>query len=132
MLLVAQGMSCRNVSELLGDYPRSVAYRVSRFENEGLAGLADADRPGRPGRLSARHMKKVQEALRFASSDYGLSAHLWDGKLLSHFIEQHLGVSLGVRQCQRLFRQLNFRLRRPRPLIAKADSELKQVFKKNH
>ena len=131
MLLVAQGMSCRKVSELLGDSPRSVAYWVSRFENEGLAGLADADRPGRPGRLSAQHMQTVQEALRLAPSDYGLPAHLWDGKLLSHFIEQHLGVSLGVRQCQRLFRQLNFRLRKPRPLIAKADPELQEAFKKN-
>jgi transposase len=131
MLLVAQGMSCRKVSELLGDSVRSVAYWVSRFENEGLAGLADADRPGRPGRLSAQHIQKVQAALRLAPSDYGLSAHLWDGKLLSHFIEQHLGVSLGVRQCQRLFRQLSFRLRKPRPLIAKADPELQQAFKKN-
>jgi transposase len=76
-------------------------------------------------------MQKVQEALRQAPSDYGLSANLWDGKLLSHFIEQHLGTSLGVRQCQRLFRQLNFRLRKPRPLIATADPELQKAFKKN-
>jgi transposase len=51
ILLVAQGMSCRKVSELLGDSPRIVAYWVNRFETEGLAGLADADRPGRPGDL---------------------------------------------------------------------------------
>jgi hypothetical protein len=38
-LLVAQGLSCQNVSELLGDSPRSVAYWVSRFESGGLAGL---------------------------------------------------------------------------------------------
>jgi transposase len=131
-LLVAQGLSCRNVSELLGDSPRSVAYWVSRFESEGLAGLVDADRPGRPRRLDEHQLVQVQEALRLSPSDYGFTANIWDGKLLSHFIGQQFGIAIGVRQCQRLFRQLKFRLRKPRPLIAKADPELQRDFKKNY
>jgi transposase len=131
ILLVAQGMSCRNVSELLGDSPRSVAYWVNRFEAEGLAGLADADRPGRPGRLDEQQIDQIQEALRLSPADYGLTDHLWDGKLLSHFIDQRFGIHIGVRQCQRIFRQLKFRLRKPRPLIAKADPEQQEAFKKN-
>ena len=131
ILLVAQGMSCRNVSDLLGDSPRSVAYWVNRFETEGLSGLVDADRPGRPRRLDEHQIDQVQEALRLSPADYGLTAHLWDGKLLSHFIDQQFGTPVGVRQCQRLFRQLKFRLRKPRPLIAKADPEQQAAFKKN-
>ena len=130
-LLVAQGLSCRNVSELLGDSPRSVAYWVNRFESEGLAGLVDADRPGRPRRLDEQQIDKIQEALRLSPADYGFTANIWDGKLLSHYISQQFGTSIGVRQCQRLFRQLKFRLRKPRPLIAKADPELQRDFKKN-
>ena len=34
ILMVAQGMSCRQVAQLLGDAPRSVAYWASRFESE--------------------------------------------------------------------------------------------------
>jgi len=130
-LLVAQGLSCRNVSELLGDSPRSVAYWVNRFESEGLAGLVDADRPGRPRRLDEQQIDQIQEALRLSPADYGFTANIWDGKLLSHYISQQFGTSIGVRQCQRLFRQLRFRLRKPRPLIAKADPELQRDFKKN-
>ena len=130
-LLVAQGLSCRNVSELLGDSPRSVAYWVNRFESEGLAGLVDADRPGRPRRLDEQQIDQVQEALRLSPADYGFTANIWDGKLLSHYISQQFGTAIGVRQCQRLFRQLKFRLRKPRPLIAKADPELQRDFKKN-
>jgi transposase len=55
----------------------------------------------------------------------------WDGKTLSAFIKRQYGIDLGVRQCQRLFRQLGFRLRKPRPLIAKADPELQEAHKKN-
>jgi transposase len=130
-LLVAQGLSCRNVSELLGDSPRSVAYWVNRLESEGLAGLVDADRPGRPRRLDEQQIDQIQEALRLSPADYGFSANIWDGKLLSHYISQQFGTAIGVRQCQRLFRQLKFRLRKPRPLIAKADPELQRDFKKN-
>jgi transposase len=131
VLMVAQGQSCNKVSQLLGDSPRVVAYWASRFEAEGLAGLADADRPGRPSKLDERQLKIVEEALRSHPSQYGIEGNLWDGKMLSHFIARQLGVDLGVRQCQRLFRRFGFRLRKPRPLIAKADPEKQEDFKKN-
>ena len=130
VLLVAQGMSCRKVAELLGDGPRTVAYWVRRFEEEGLAGLAEADRPGRPSRLGSEHLDQVASALRGMPSDFGLIATLWDGKTLSAFIEQEFGITLGVRQCQRLFRQLGFRLRKPRPEIAMADPVEQERYKK--
>jgi transposase len=131
ILMVAQGMSCHQVAGLLGDSPRTVAYWVKRFESEGLSGLADADRPGRPRRLIEQQLKEIEKALRSSPNDYGLAGNLWDGKLLSQFIEQRFEIELGVRQCQRLFRQLGFRLRKPRPMIAKADPEKQKAFKKN-
>lgn len=131
ILMVAQGMTCRQVAKLLGDSPRTVAYWVNQFEAEGLCGLADASRPGRPRRLNEHQLQEIEEALRSSPANYGLIANLWDGKLLSHLILQQFGIKLGVRQCQRLFRQLGFRLRKPRPLIAKADPQEQEAFKKN-
>ena len=131
ILMVAQGMSCRKAAQMLGDSPRTVAYWVQRFETEGLSGLADADRSGRPSRLDEQQLQLIETALRSHPSQYGLSGNLWDGKLLSHFIDQQFGIELGVRQCQRLFRQLGFRFRKPRPLIANADPEKQEAFKKN-
>ncbi|HHT9112716.1 MAG TPA: winged helix-turn-helix domain-containing protein [Candidatus Wunengus sp. YC65] len=40
-------------------------------------------------------------------------------------------MNLGIRQCQRLFRQLGFRLRKPRSKIASANHEKQVGFKKN-
>jgi hypothetical protein len=39
------------------------------------------------------------------------------------YLRQALAVTLSVRPCPRLFRQLHFRLRKPRPLVVSADSE---------
>jgi transposase len=130
VLLVAQGMTCPQVAALLGDSRRTVEYWVHRFEAEGLAGLREGERPGRPSRLSETQLKVVSAALRLPPRDAGLEGNLWDGKLLATHLEQRHGVHLGVRQCQRLFRQLGFRLRKPRPLIAHADPVQQEAAKK--
>jgi flavin reductase (DIM6/NTAB) family NADH-FMN oxidoreductase RutF len=38
--------------------------------------------------------------------------------------------ALGVRQCQRMFRDLGFRFRKPRPKMAHADPEQQATYKK--
>lgn len=130
VLLVAQGMSCRRVADVLGDAPRTVEYWVHRFQRDGFGGLSDGERSGRPSRLSKADRARVEKVLRGSPSDYGLAAQLWDGPLLSAFLKQQLGVILRVRQCQRLFRQMGFRLRKPRPQIASADPQLQAAQKK--
>lgn len=130
VLLVAQGMTCPRVAQLLGDCHHSVVNWVQRFETEGLAGLAEGQRLGRPSRLNNQQLAKVEAALRDSPEKYGLATQMWDGPTLSAFLERELGVRLKVRQCQRLFRQLGFRLRKPRPQVAKADPLLQAAHKK--
>jgi transposase len=130
VLLVAQGMTCPEVARILGDSPRAVLNWVRRFEDEGLSGLAEVERPGRPARLTAEQMVRVEEALRADPNEFGLLTRIWDGPTLSVFLRKQLGVKLKVRQCQRLFRQFGFRLRKPRPQVAKGDPELQAAHKK--
>jgi transposase len=128
---VAQGVSAREVARLLGDAPRTVPYWVRRFLRDGFAGLLEGERPGRLRRLDEGQLQQVAVALRGRPEDCGLSGNLWDGKTLSAWIERRFGVALGVRQCQYLFRQLEFRLRTPRPRIAPADPERQKMHPKN-
>lgn len=131
VLLVAEGLSCRQVASLLGDSPGTVGNWIHRFNERGLAGLAEGDRPGRPSRLSPEQLAEIDRMLRGSPSAVGLAGNLWDGPSLAAFIEDHYGLSLGVRQCQRLFRKLNFRLRKPRPQVAQADPERQAAAKKD-
>ena len=131
VLLVAQGMTCPEVARLLGDSPRTVENWVHGFDQRGLAGLAEGERSGRPGRLDEKQVKEINRVLRAKPSDAGMRVNLWDGKTLSAWIEKTYGVPLGVRQCQRLFRQLEFRLRKPRPVLARADPAWQKKHKKN-
>ncbi|MBI3282411.1 MAG: winged helix-turn-helix domain-containing protein [Acidobacteria bacterium] len=49
---------------------------------------------------------------------------------MATYLDQEFGVALGVRQCQRLFRTLGFRHRKPRPEVAHADPERQRGHKK--
>lgn len=102
MLLVAQGMSCREVGRILGDAPRTVAHWVNSFEDEGFVGLVDGERLGRTSRLNKDQLTAIKAAVRNDPAEFGLQG-LWDGKTLSIFIKQQWDISLRVRQCQRLF-----------------------------
>jgi transposase len=130
VLLVAQGMTCPQVAQFLGDAHHTVVNWVRRFESDGLAGLTEGQRPGRPSSLNDRQLAKVEAALRTSPRNFGLATEMWDGPTLSEFLGRELEVKLKVRQCQRLFRQLGFRLRKPRPQVAKADPLLQAAHKK--
>ncbi len=131
VLLIAEGLTCPQVSELLGDAPRTVEYWVRRFEGHGFAGLTEGERSGRPSRLTDAQLDTVGAALRQSPAEAGLEGvGPWDGKTLSNFLKQRFDVQLKARQCQRLFRRLGFRLRKPRPLIAHADPEQQAAYKK--
>ena len=131
VLLVAQGMTCPEVAHLLGDSPRCVEYWVHRFERDGLGGLVEGERSGRPRRLNEEQIKEINRVLRAKPSDAGMRVNLWDGKTLSAWIEKTYGIELKVRQCQRIFRQLEFRLRKSRPVLARADPARQKEHKKN-
>jgi transposase len=121
LLLVTTGQSCREVARLFGEDASTVQRWVRRFEDRGLEGLREGERPGRPRQLDAGQWRRVAADLRRSPRAFGLAANLWDGPLLAEHLRRRFGIELGVRQCQRLFRQLGFRLRKPRPQVAQSD-----------
>lgn len=129
LLLVVNGMSPYEVSEVIGNSPKSIENWINVFLKEGFKGIREPQRQGRPPRLSAI-MDNIGSDLRKNPRELGYSQNLWDGKLLSHHVMEKYGIVLGTRQCQRIFRKLDFRFRKPRPVIAKGDDTKKEEFKK--
>lgn len=130
VLLVCSGISCIKTAQMFGHSARTVQYWVQRFEQSGFAGLQEAQREGRPPALDDQRLITIGQDLRQSPREMGYAQNLWDGKLLNHHLQQKHEIKLGVRQCQRLFSQLGFRRRKPRPLLAHADPELQKKYKK--
>lgn len=130
ILLVCDQKTCADVAALFGDSLRTVQYWVKRYNELGVDGLRDPARVGRSPRLLAEDKDILAQDLRRSPREFEYTQNLWDGKLLSHHIKEKFNTELKVRQCQYLFHQLGFRRRKPRPVIAKADREAQEAYKK--
>jgi transposase len=130
VLMVGQGMSCAEVARWFAENVTTVERWIHRFNASGLAGLHEGEHPGRCPRLTDTQWAHLETTLRLSPRELGYNQNLWDGKLLAHHLGQTYRVNLGVRQCQRIFRKMGFRLRKPRPVIAQGDPELQAAYKK--
>lgn len=115
LLLLAAGHSCGEVAELFGEDETTIQRWIHRFEQGGLQALRESERSGRPRALRPAQWVAVQEDLGKSPRDLGLAAVAWDGASLSEHLRQRYAVRLGVRQCQRIFRQMGFGRREPSP-----------------
>ena len=118
LLLLAAGHSCRQVAGVFGEDDTTVQRWVRRFEQGGLRGLRERKKSGRRRTLSADLWSQLRADLCKAPRDFGLESALWDGPSLSRHLRYRYGVELGVRQCQRIFRQMGFAPRSLRPQVA--------------
>jgi transposase len=114
LLLVAGGRSCAEVAQWFGENASTVQRWVRRFRTQGLDGLHDTERPGRPGSLDAVQWRRLEADLRKTPRYFGFAARAWDGPTFAEHLRRCYGVDLGLRQCQRLFRQMYGRSRRVR------------------
>lgn len=130
VLLICAGHSCYEVAEIFKHSPRTIQYWVRRFEQSGFEGLKDVDRAGRPCTITNKIHNILEKDLRRSPRELGYHQNLWDGKILSHHLAKKNSINLGVRQCQRLFHQMGFRQRKPRPMIANADPVAQKKYKK--
>lgn len=104
VLLVAGGLSCRGAARLLGDSPRAVEYWVKRYNSNKINGLLNSSPPGRPPRLTPPRLAELRAAVAAGPPIAGAAG--WRGEDVSAFISRRWGVTLGLRQAQRLLAKL--------------------------
>jgi transposase len=100
--LVLSGLSASEAGRIYGDSPRAVAYWITRFKQDGLEGLHEETRPGRPSKLNQFQLKKLQIVLnKYAAKPKSVKA-----EILAEYISKEFGIVLTVRQCWRIVNRL--------------------------
>ena len=130
ILLVSKGMNCYDAGSMLGENSKTMERWVNGFNEKGFNALREGKRSGRPSRLTPQQMDIINSDLRKRPGEFGYDQNLWDGKLLMHHISDKFHMKVGVRTCQLIFHRLEFRRRKPRPVITKGDPEKRGAFKK--
>jgi transposase len=100
--LVVNGLSASEVGRIFGDSPRAVAYWVTRFKRDGLDGLRDETRPGRPPKLNPVQMQQLQLFVKQSRA----KSRLVKAQTVSEYISKQFGITLTLRQCWRILKRL--------------------------
>lgn len=110
----AQGLSTLEIAARLDCDRQSVTPWIERFQAQGVAGLQDRARPGRPRHLDADTLDQVEAALeRPPPQAAGPCTHWTLPRLRAAFVEKAARL-FGVETLRRRLHERGFRWRRPR------------------
>ena len=129
--LMLNGASASSLSPSCGETARTLNSWMKSVDERGFEALRPKKQPGRPNKLTEAQKEEIKVAILLPPEDSGYT--VWDGPALSDHIKKTYGISLGVRQCQRLFHQLGFSLIRPQAFPSKdqEDDPQRDMLKKN-
>lgn len=130
LALVLEGHSRSEAARHTGMDRQTLRDWVIRYNAEGVAGLRDRPRPGRPPQLSAA---QLAELARLVEAGPDIDRHKvvrWRCIDLQAEIKARFGVAVCERHVGRLLKQLRFTRLSVRPCHPQADEEAQAAFKK--
>lgn len=129
--LVLAGLTPSFLAERVADSKNAITLWVKTADERGFDALRDKKQTGRPTKLTAEQIEEIREVV--AEDDpKSRGFNVWDGPSVSAYIGREYGVSLGVRQCQRMLRSLGFSLAGPQtyPSKGRPDDGAREAYKK--
>lgn len=104
ILLLLQGWKSTEVAELFGLTRWSVVKWIQKINAQGMSGVEETKRPGRPCRLNKDIQQALERVLQKTPRSLGLKRNRWDGVVVVEYLERVHGVRLKMRQAQRWIR----------------------------
>ena len=126
-----EGKSRDEAARCAGMDRQALRDAAARYNAEGLDGLYDRDRPGRPRHLSSKHEAQLTKLILKGPNPEkdGISAYTLDDLL--HISEEKFGVSYHPSSMSRVVRRLGFSRRKARPSHPMKDPASQEAFKKS-
>ncbi len=130
ILLSAQGHSAAEIAELTFFDQDTVLFWFDRYEGDGLAGLRDRPRSGRPPKMTGASRDDLQQA---AEQDPRATGHVfsvWTCDDLAHDLAQQGHLRVAGETVRRHLRDLGFRIVRPVLSISSPDPDYESKAKR--
>jgi transposase len=123
VLLRSRGYSLAQIADLYQIDERTVSHWLERYQTEGLRGLDDRPRSGRPRRAGAAAEAEVSQCLDQLPTMVAVARTTWTGRLLQRHLGERLACFLSLRSVGRLIHRLGFVWTRPQLSLKQDDPE---------
>jgi putative transposase len=128
---VIDGMSRERAARQAGMDRQTLRDWVIRFNAEGIEGLRDRPRSGRPPWLDDGQLAAFKALVLRGPDPERDGVSSWRAKDLCRIVEQRCGVSYSENGMLRLLHDLGLSWQKARPLHPEADRQAQARFKKN-
>lgn len=124
------GLQRERAARLAGMTGQTLGDWIHRYNEEGVEGLRDRPRPGRPSGLDEGRQATLK-ALVLRGPKLGRDGRVaWRVKDLCRSVERRFGVRYGESGMARLLRRLDLSRQKARPIHPEADRDVQERFKK--
>jgi transposase len=114
ILLSSQGKTAKEIAALWQITPQGVRKVIHRFDQEGMAGLPDRPRPGRPRKRTDRYVALLKEAVCVNPRDLGYPFSCWTLERLREHLARETCIFLSPPHLSRLMAENDIVYRRPK------------------
>lgn len=115
--LSARGKKAREIAELLGFSLQSVHRVIDAFNKEGVKGLSDKPRSGRPRKVTEEYVRLLKEAVATPPVELGYAFSSWTVRRLREHLAIKCRVVLHPDYLARLMAREGIVYRRPRHVM---------------
>ena len=121
VVLNMEGRTAPEIARLLKVHRSKVSLWLHHWQQEGLEGILEGHRPGRPKQLSDQQLQTLADILDSGPVAYGFHSGVWTCPMVSRVIEEEFSVPYHPAHVSRILHQLEFSVQRPRKVLARAD-----------
>lgn len=118
-----EGQTAPHIADALKVHRTKVSHWLRKWEDEGMDGLLEGHRCGRPAGLSKQEKQKLADILDSGPVAYGFTAGVWTCPMVTRVIEEEFSVSYHPAHVSRMLHGLGFSVQRPRKTLARADKD---------
>ena len=121
VLLSHKKYNISRLSQILDLNNDDVSKWLNRYESEGVTGLLNRPRSGRPAKITQHHIRLMLEVIEKSPRLYGYNRSQWDCNLLSLYLKKRTKVVISDEWVRLLLRRFGFRCGRGKLRIISPD-----------
>ncbi len=122
VVLNSEGQTSGELARILKAPRSKVSEWLQRYQTEGVDGLLEGYRPGRPPEMTEKQRQQLGDILDSGPVAYGLDSGIWTSPMIAWLIEEEFGVQYHPGHVRKLLHAWGFSVQRPRRILARADA----------
>ncbi|MDR2362123.1 MAG: helix-turn-helix domain-containing protein [Prevotellaceae bacterium] len=124
---IALGRKAGELQSVYNTSYKAICNWVHRFNAQGVEGLKDLPRSGRPGRLSAESKAKLKQVVLSSPMEQGFSSGTWTWALVSEYIRIAFGVEYRKSQVYNILHTIGLSFQKGKGFFPEAENREEAV-----